>query len=170
MWHMELACIPVQGWIIGPYKMCFFYCSFEVLILPSHYTEVSYVGVVTRGVGVVKYQRGCLLMFLEPLTKHPWGFSNVFLITVHPITPVSVDDPTFLHNWIFVLGDHQEVLDGIASFKIDLHSMSAAYFLQALTQTSMIRYHHVWFLLVWGCLDQFLWCYFFFWLSFFVWS
>ena len=31
---------------------------------------------------------------------------------------------------------------------LKLHSMSAAYFLQALTQSSIIRYHHVWFLVI----------------------
>ena len=97
---------------------------------------------------MVKNGGRCLLMFLEPLTKHPRGFTNIFLIAIHPITPVSIDDPTFSHDRILVLWGHQEVLDGIASFTINLHPMSAAYLLEAFTQPSIIRYHHVWFLLV----------------------
>ena len=106
------------------------------------------VDVMTSGVGMVKYRGRWLLMFFEPLFKHPWGFSNVFLITVHPITFISADDPTLLHDWIFIFWGHQEVLDGIASFKVDLHSKSAEYFLQALAKSSIIKHHHVWFLVL----------------------
>ena len=59
-----------------------------------------------------------------------------------------MDDPTLLQDWILVFGGHQEVLYGVASFKVDLHPMPVAHFLQALTQPSLIRYHHVWFLVV----------------------
>ena len=106
-------------------------------------------------------------MFLEPVTKHPRGFTNVFLIAIHPITPESIDDPTFSHDRIFVLWGHQEVLDGIASFTMNLHSMPAAYLLEAFTQPSIIRYHNILVSAGLDCYDQFLWCCFF-WLSFFV--
>ena len=98
---------------------------------------------------MVKNGGRCLLMFLEPVTKHPRGFTNVFLIAIHPITPESIDDPTFSHDRIFVLWGHQEVLGGIASFTMNLHSMPAAYLLEAFTQPSIIRYHNIWFLMVW---------------------
>ena len=72
---------------------------------------------VTSGVIMVKYWRGCLLMFLEPLSKSHWGLSNVFLITIYPTAFLPIDDPTLLQDWILVFWGHQEVLDGIASFK-----------------------------------------------------
>ena len=37
MWQMEFAYVSVKGWIVGPYKQCFFYCSIEVLVLPLLY-------------------------------------------------------------------------------------------------------------------------------------
>ena len=123
-----------------------FIALLRVLVLPPHYTKIINGDIMTSGVSMVKYWGGCLLMFFEPLSKHPWGFSNVFLITAHPITFISIDDPTLLHDWVFIFRGHQEVLDSAASFKADLHSTSAAYFLQALAQSSVIRYHHVWFL------------------------
>ena len=126
--------------------------------------KLSMVILLTSGVKMVKYWEVCLLMFHGPLSKNPRGLSNIFLITIHPITFISIDDPTLLQDWILIFEGHQEVLDGAASFKIDLHSMSAAYFLQALTQPSILRCHHVWFLVV--VLTQFLWCLFLFcWLS-----
>ena len=74
----------------------------------------------------------CLLMFFESLSKCSWEFSNIFLITIHPITLVSVNDSTLLLDRVLIFWSHQEVLDGMASSKVDLHSMFAAYFLQAL--------------------------------------
>ena len=37
-------------------------------------------------------------MFFEPLSKSSRGFTNVFLVTLHPVTLVSVNDSTFF--WI----------------------------------------------------------------------
>ena len=68
---MEFDYVSIQGWIVDPYKQCFFYCSFEVLVLPPHYTEIFNIDVMTSGVGMVKYGGRCLLMFFEPLSKHP---------------------------------------------------------------------------------------------------
>ena len=148
MWQMECAYVSVQGWVIDPYEQCFFYCSVEVLVFPPHYTKVIYGDIVTSGVKIVIYWGRCLLMFLEPFSKCSWGLSNVFLITIHPVTFVSINDPSPLLNWILIFWSHQEVLDGVASFKADLHSMFTAHFLQALTQPFTVRYHHVWFLVV----------------------
>ena len=166
---MEFAYVSIQGWIVDPYKQCFLYYSFEVLVFPPHYTKIINIDIMTSGVGMVKHWGRCLLMFFEPLSKHPWGFSNVFLITFHPITFISVDDPTLLHDWIFIFRGHQEVFDGIASFKVDMHSMSAAYFLQALAQSS----NKVPPCMVSGCcyFGQFVWYLFSFcWPSLWTWS
>ena len=111
--------------------------------LPPHYAKIIYGDIVTSCVKVVIYWGRCLLMFLEPLSKGSWGLSNIFLITLHPVTLVSINDPTHLLDRILIFWSHQEILDGVASFKIDLHSMFTAYFLQALTQP-----HLAWFLVV----------------------
>ena len=79
-----------------------------------------------------------LLMFLEPLSKCSGGFSYVFFITLHPVTFISVDDSTFLQYRIFVLWNHQEVFDGTASFKMDLHPVFVARSLHALTQPFVV--------------------------------
>ena len=148
MWKMELAYVSVKAWIIDPYEQCFLYCSVEVLVFPPHYTKVMYGDIVTSGVKMVIYWVRSLLMFLEPLSKCASGLSNVFLITFHPVTFVSINDPTLLLDWILIFWGHQEVPDGVASFKVDLHSMFTACFLQAVTQPFLIWCHHVWFLVV----------------------
>ena len=64
------------------------------------------------------------------------------------MTLVSINDSTLLLDRILIFWSHQEILDGIASFKVDLLSMFDAYFFQALTQPFIVWYHHVWFLVV----------------------
>ena len=76
---------------------------------------------MTSGVKVVKYGGGGLLMFLEPLSKCSRGLSYILLITLHPTTFVTVDDPTLLQHRIFVLWGHQEVFDGCASSEVNLN-------------------------------------------------
>ena len=66
---MEFACVSVNGWIVDPYKQCFFYYSIEVLVLPPYYTEFINGDTVTSSVKMVKYWGGCFLIFLEPLQK-----------------------------------------------------------------------------------------------------
>ena len=60
-----------------------------------------------------------LLVFSEPFSKCSGRVSNIFLITFHPIIFISVDDPTFLHHRVLVLGGHQEVLDGDTSSEVN---------------------------------------------------
>ena len=54
-------------------------------------------------------------MFFEPFTKGSGSFSYILLITLHPITLVSINDAIFLSDQISVFGCHQEVFDGFAS-------------------------------------------------------
>ena len=72
-------------------------------------------------------------MFFEPLSKCSWGLSNIFLITFHPVTLVSIYDSILFLDVILIFWSHQEVLDGIASLEVDLHSMFTSYFFEALT-------------------------------------
>ena len=113
--------------------------SFIVLIwfkssLPTN-VEVVDGNIVTTDVAVVIYGRGEFQMFLEPFTKSSWGLSNIFLITIHPVTMVSVDDSTLLLDWVFVFGSYQEVLDGSASF--NLYPKLSANVLNALTKSTV---------------------------------
>ena len=81
-----------------------------------HYFKIFYTDVMTSGVMMVKYGGLGLLMFFEPLSKGSGGFPYIFLITLHPVTFVPIDDSTLFHKRIFVLGSHREAFGGISSF------------------------------------------------------
>ena len=74
--------------------------------------------------------------------------SPIYSSSHSTVTPVSVNDSTHLLDRILIFWSHQEVLDGIASFKVDMHPMFAVYFLQDLTHPFVVWDHHVWFLVV----------------------
>ena len=59
MWQIEFAYVSIQGWIVDPYTQCFFYCSFEVLVFPPHYTEIINIDIMTSGVGMFKCLGRC---------------------------------------------------------------------------------------------------------------
>ena len=82
-------------------------------------------------------------MFLEPLSKCSGGFSYIFFIALHSTTFVTVDDPTLLQHRIFVLGGHQEVFDGCASFEIDLYPIVVTFLLHTLTQPFVVWHCYV---------------------------
>ena len=131
MWQMVFTNISIEGWIIDPYVQSLFYCSHMVQVLPPNNVKVVVSNIVTSDVAMVIYGRGGFQMFLEPFTKSSWGLSNIFLISIHPVTLVSVDDSTLLLDLIFVFGRHQEVLDGGASFKVHLYPKLTADVLNA---------------------------------------
>ena len=89
-----------------------------------------------------------LLAFFEPFSKCSGRLFNIFLITFHPITFISVDDPTFLQHRNLVLGGHQEVLDGDASSEVNLYPLLVASSLYTFTQALVVRHNHIWFLTV----------------------
>ena len=148
MWQMVFTHISVKGWITDPYVQSLFYCSHLVKVLPPNNVEVVNGNIATSDVTVVIYGRGGFQMFLEPFTKSAWGLSNIFLITIHPVTLVSVDDSTLLLDWIFVFGSHQKVLDCGASFEEHLYPKLSANVLDALTQSTVIRYNYAGLLLL----------------------
>ena len=143
MWQMVLANVSIKGWIIDSDIQGFFDGSCEVLVLSPHYVKIFYTDFVIRGVIMVKYGGWGLLMFFEPLSKGSGGFPYIFLITLHPVTFVPVDDSTLFHDRIFVLGSHQEAFDGIASFEVYLHSIFLTCSLEAFTQPFIIWHHYV---------------------------
>ena len=67
---MVFAYVFVKGWIIDPYVQCFFDCSTEVLVFPPNYIEIINSDLLTTDVTMVKDWGGCLLVFLEPLSKN----------------------------------------------------------------------------------------------------
>ena len=98
---------------------------------------------MTCDVLVVIYGGGCLEMFFEPLTKGSRGFTNVLLITLHPVTLISVDDPTFFLNGILIFRGHEEVFYCIASLEVHLHPIFTAGLLHALTYPLIVGDHYV---------------------------
>ena len=91
-----------------------------------------------------------LLMFFEPFSKCSEGLSYIFLITLHSITFISVDDPTLFHHWILVLGGHQEVFDGDTSSEVYLYPMFVASSFHTFTESLVVGYNHKGILV--GCL------------------
>ena len=82
-----------------------------------------------------------------------WTSLQMFLMTLqcipHHILTCHICIYIWLHfflDGILVFWCHQEVLDGIASYKVDLQSMFTACFLYAFTDSFIIRNHHMWFL------------------------
>ena len=145
---MVLAWCFYWGMDYWPLCIIFFSYSTEVLVLPPHYAKIIYGDIMTSFVKMVIYWGGCFYMFFKPLSKCSWGLSNVLLITFHPVTFVSIYDSTFLLDGILIFWSHQEVIYSVASFKVDLHSIFIACFLYALTDSFIIRNHHIWFLVV----------------------
>ena len=141
MWQIVFAYVSFQVWTINPNIQSFLDGSHEVLVLSPHYTKIIYANPVTSDDIMVIYGGSGLLMLLEHLSKCSGGFSYIFFITLHPVTFISVDDSTFLQYRILVLWSNQEVSDGNASFKMDLHPMLVACSLQAFTQPFVIWYH-----------------------------
>ena len=78
---------------------------------------------MTWDVAMVMNGRGGLPMFFEPFYKSSWRLSYVFFFTPIFTTFVSVYDPTFVGNRIFVLGGHEQVFYGLTSFKVYLYTI-----------------------------------------------
>ena len=55
---------------------------------------------------------------------------------------ISVYDSTLAVDRIFVLGSHEEVLDCLSSFKVNLYPIFAACFLYSFTKALMVWHYH----------------------------
>ena len=121
MGQLELYNVPLKGWIINPcihgplYGPCNFVC------LPTGYGEVIHTDVMTRDVAMGIYGGRGPKVFLEPFPKGPCRLPYALLITIQFATLIPVDYLTFLCD-VLTIGGHHEVLDGVASFKMDLAS------------------------------------------------
>ena len=128
---MVFASVPVQGWIINPYKYGFLESSSEVLCLSSNYAEIIYTGVMTCDARMGINWRRIFEESFKSLSKCSCRITNIFLITLYPpITLVTVYHSTFPCDGVFVLGGYKEGLGGIASFEVYLFTMLVAMFLK----------------------------------------
>ena len=53
LWQLVFTNASVTEWTINPYENDLFYSSYEVLGIPTHYTEVGKICVVIHGVKMV---------------------------------------------------------------------------------------------------------------------
>ena len=129
----------------------FLYGSSKDLVLPPYYVEVVNYCSMTCGVTVVICWGRTLELFLEPLPKCSWEFSNIFFIILsQSVTFKSIYHNTLSNNIIIVLVSQQEVLNGIICSEKYLSPMFSNYVLKALTQTlvlpCMFSFHWMWLL------------------------
>ena len=157
MWQMVFAYVLVKGWIIDPDKHWFFNRSGEVLLLPSHYTKIVDVGIVTSDVAMVIDRGGGLLVFLQPLSKCSSCLTNIFFITLQPITFEPVYYATFVGNVVFIFWSHQFIFQGLATSEMNFYAIFLSNVLYCFTQAFFIWNSYVTF--VFG-LDVFLFCLF----------
>ena len=140
--QMVFAYVLVEGWIIYPCVYCFSDSSDQVLVLPSPMLKLSMM--ILRPM-VVKWSyigEGVFRCSLN-LSKSSWWLPYIFIITVHPIALVSVDDVTLLCDGIFIFRSHQEAFDVITSLVVHLYCMFSAYIFYAFTQPFYIWDHHI---------------------------
>ena len=91
---------------------------------------------------MVKYWGRGLLMFFEPFSNGSARFSYIFFSTPLFFALISVYDSTLAVDRIFVLGSHEEVLDCLSSFKVNLYPIFAACFLYSFTKALMVWHYH----------------------------
>ena len=69
--------------------------------------------------------------------------TNIFIITVNPVTLKPVYDPTFFVDWVFVLWGHEVVFDGVTTFQVYINPILLANVFVALTESLMVWDHNV---------------------------
>ena len=110
-----------------------FYESSKVLVLSPQYGKIVNSNRVTRDVDMAMYRGRGLKMFFKPPFKISFWLSYVFMITILPVTFISVYDSTSFKDWIFVLRGHKKVFDGMTSFQMYFNPI----FLQVLLKLSL---------------------------------
>ena len=71
MWHLELANISIEGWVIDSDKNCFFDVSGNVVVLPAHYAKIVQGHLMTCDVMIVYDGGWCSHVFPESFSKSP---------------------------------------------------------------------------------------------------
>ena len=134
MRQIVLVNILTQRWTIHPYVNWSINGSSQVLVLLSHYTDVTNSFCMSCGVTMDIYRWGGLKMFLKPFPKC-WGFTNALIITIHPTKPEPVYHPTFFGDETYALGSHQQVSNGMSSLKVHLNPIFSTDFLKTFYQS-----------------------------------
>ena len=126
--------LDVHGLLDGPT---------DVAQLPSHYGEIVHTATMLRGVTMVIYLASCPEMFFQSFLKSPSRLPHAFFLTIHLNAFLPVDYPTFLSDIIPVLGGHQEFMNGVASFEMDLDPHLVTNILKAFTKPFGVWDHYV---------------------------
>ena len=80
-------------------------------------------------------------MFPKPVPKGPSQLPSVLLFTMCLSTFKPVEYPTLLGIGVFILGNHQRVIDGIVSLEVNLYSHFITHLFKTFTEFLSIRYH-----------------------------
>ena len=92
---------------------------------------------------MVKYGGGALRCFLNLSPKVLADFTYVLPLKIHKITLEPVDYPNFLCDLIPVFWGHQEVPDGVFSFKVYLNLHLTTCLLEAFAKPLGVRDHYI---------------------------
>ena len=82
-------------------------------------------------------------MFFIPLSKCSSCLSYVLLITLQPVTSVSVNYTTFLGNVFFIFGCHKFIFNGFSTSKMNFYAISFADILEGFTESFIVWYSYV---------------------------
>ena len=140
---MEFANVSVRGWIIEPDVHGLLDGPSGGVCLPAHNGEIVHTDVMPKCViMVIDGERGPETFF-QPFPEGPCRLPYVFLLIIHLVTLRPLDYPTSLSDIIAVLGGHQEVLDSVASFEMDLDFHPSGITLKTFAMPFGVWDHHV---------------------------
>ena len=97
MWQMALANDHIMRWTIHLYANWFLDASSQILVCPSHYTEVLY-SCMTCGVALVIYKGGALICFLN-LSQNVLEDSPMYSSSLPTLPPLYLYTVAFLVLW-----------------------------------------------------------------------
>ena len=69
MWQLELANVPIEGWVIYSDEYCFFDVSGNTIVLPAYSPKIVQGKFMTCDVLVIYDGSWCCHMFPESLSK-----------------------------------------------------------------------------------------------------
>ena len=110
-----------------------FICKASLMVLMKFWSSLPNREKMSRGVNMVMYRGRVLKIFLKSLFEISCWLSYIFLITIYPVTFISVYDPTFLRIGSLSLGAIRKSLMVWPPFRCT----SIPYFLQVLVKLSL---------------------------------